>query len=221
MKLKKFTRYYGLTLLPASHSQIMLGDLVWKTFMGKYKLEHKGMPNHIFNAFYDAELLDIETHERGLKRIQEFKKYPAHLSHRSIKTTLNQAIDYSSYEFMRLNQSFELKKINQYQFENIHVRLITNEMRISIDYYIEQLQKEKWKGYDGNIKRVYMITELYYGNLEVKIDKKLKSEFFQALKKTNLEIKNKFDYDKNVSYIFKGNNIPFAMRLERVQKFNG
>ena len=66
-----------------------------------------------------------------------------------------------------------------------------------------------------------MITELYYGNLEVKIDKKLKSEFFQALKKTNLEIKNKFDYDKNVSYIFKGNNIPFAMRLERVQKFNG
>ena len=221
MNLNTFSRYYGLALLPVSHSQITLGDLVWKPLWGKPKLEHKGMPNHIFNAFYDAELLDIETHERALKKIRKQKQYPAQLSQRTLSTNTNQAIAYSSYGMERLSQNFEFNKIKHYTFENIQVRLLSNELRISIDGYLEQLQKENWKAYQGNINRVYLITELYYGDLTIQIDTRLKKEFMAAVKETDLELKSTFDFEKTSHYSFSNHEIPFAIRLERVKTFNG
>jgi len=221
MNLKSFSRYYGLTLLPVSHSQISLGDLLWKPLWGKPKLEHRGMPNHILNAFYDANLLDLKTHERALKKIRKQKQYPAQLSERTISTNTDQAIAYSSYGMERLSQKFAFNKIQHYQFENIQVRLLSNELRISIDGYLEQLQKQNWKAYLGNINRVYMITELYYGDLEVQIDMRLKKEFMAALKETGLELKSVLDHEKKSLYTFSNNQIPFAMRLELVKRFNG
>ena len=221
MNLNSFSRYYGLTLLPVSHSQISLGDLVWKPLWGKPKLEHSGMPNHILNAFYDANLLDIKTHERALKKIRKQKQYPAQLSERNITTNTEQAIAYSSYGMERLSQKFAFNKIRQYEFENIQVRLLSNELRISIDGYLEQLKKENWKAYQGNINRVYMITELYYGDLKIQIDTDLKKEFMAALKETDLELKSALDYEKTSLYSFSNHEIPFAIRLERVKKFNG
>ena len=221
MNLKSFSRYYGLTLLPVSHSQISLGDLLWKPLWGKPKLEHRGMPNHILNAFYDANLLDLKTHERALKKIRKQKQYPAQLSERTISTNTDQAIAYSSYGMERLSQKFAFNKIRQYDFENIQVRLLSNELRISIDEYLEQLKKENWKAYQGNISRVYMITELYYGDLKIQIDTGLKKEFMAALKETDLELKSTLDYEKTTLYSFSNHEVPFAIRLERVKTFNG
>lgn len=58
MFLKAFTQQYDLQLLPAAHSGIRLGNLVWKPFWGHPKLSHPGLPNHISNALYDVGLLD-------------------------------------------------------------------------------------------------------------------------------------------------------------------
>ena len=221
MHLQKFRKTYGLELIPASHAEISLGDLVWKPLWGKPKLEHKGMPNHILNAFYDANLLNIKTHERGLKKIREQKQYPAQLSQRSLKTNTSQAIAYSSYGVERLSQNFEFNKIKHYAFENIQVRLLSNELRIYLDGNIEKLRKQNWKAYEGNINRVYMITELYYGDLEIQIDSGLKKEFMAALRQTDLELKSTIDFQNTSGYTFTNEHIPFAMRLERVKRFNG
>lgn len=221
MQLQKFRKTYGLELIPASLAEIRLGDLVWKPLWGKPKLEHKGMPNRILNAFYDANLLDIDTHDRGLKRFRNQKQYPVQLSEQSIKTNTNQAIAYSSYGVERLSENFEFNKIKHYAFENIQVRLLSNELRIYLDENIEKLRKQNWKAYQGNINRVYMITELYFGDLEIQIDSGLKKEFMAALRQTDLELKSTIDFQNTSGYTFSNHEIPFAMRLERVKRFNG
>ena len=65
------------------------------------------------------------------------------------------------------------------------------------------------------------VTELYYGDLEIQIDTRLKKEFMAALKETDLELKSTLDYEKTSLYTFSNEQIPFAMRLERVKTFNG
>jgi len=42
-----------------------------------------------------------------------------------------------------------------------------------------------------------------------------------ALKETDLELKSTLDYEKTSLYTFSNEQIPFAMRLERVKIFNG
>ena len=39
----------------------MLGTLVWDPLIGKPKFDHPGMPEHIFNAFLDAEIISDEN----------------------------------------------------------------------------------------------------------------------------------------------------------------
>ncbi|AOR29033.1 hypothetical protein FORMB_20040 [Formosa sp. Hel1_33_131] len=39
MFLKTFTKHYDLHLLPAAHSKILLGNLIWKPFWGKPTLQ--------------------------------------------------------------------------------------------------------------------------------------------------------------------------------------
>ena len=58
MFLRAFTKQYNLQLLPAVHTGIRLGNLVWKPFWGLPKLSHPGLPNHISNALYNIGLLD-------------------------------------------------------------------------------------------------------------------------------------------------------------------
>ena len=99
--------------------------------------------------------------------------------------------------------------------------MLSNELRIYLDENIEKLRKQNWKAYQGNINRVYMITELYYGDLKIQIDTGLKKEFMAALKETDLELKSALDYEKTSLYSFSNHEIPFAIRLERVKKFNG
>ncbi len=44
-------------------------------------------------------------------------------------------------------------------------------MRIKIDRFLEQMKASRWSDYDGSIRRVYLITELYYGTIRMVIKK--------------------------------------------------
>ena len=221
MELKKFRNKYDLELIPASYSGIINGTLVWDPFIGKPDFEHPGMPNHIFNAFLDADLLNQEEFSGALNELENEELDDAHFAERVIDVDLNIATSLENPQLGEIGHNFELKSIKKFTFGELKARVMSNLMRVRIDDFLEELKKNKWERYDGKIRRVFMITELYYGSMKLVIENSLKNEFNATINQSGLEIKNELELGKSVEYTFEHQNVPFAMRLEKVREFNG
>ena len=113
----------------------------------------------------------------------------------------------------------KLKSLKKFSFGELKVKLMSPLLRVQIDNYLEKLKSGNWKYYDGKIRRVFMITELYYGSVKIVIDKDMASEFTLALKKTGLEISKELELGTAIEYSFKHKNVPFAMKLELIKGF--
>jgi len=86
---------------------------------------------------------------------------------------------------------------------------------------IGEPQASRWKDYDGHIRRVFLITELYYGTIRILIEKQFSSELEASMKKVELSASGRSEGSHAVEYEFSHDNVPFAMRIERVRTFNG
>ena len=222
MELKKFRNKYDLELIPASNENIILGDLVWDPLTGAPQFDHPGMPESIFNSFIDAQLVSQKEWKKFLNDSKKEKIVDAHLAESSLDVDLSIATTLGYPTIGKIDQNFELKKISKFSFSDLQVRTMSNLTRIRIDNYLELLKKNKWNAYDGNIRRVFMITELYYGSIKVIFNTRWKNELDVKLSfDDNLKLSNVIEHGKSVEYTFAHNNVPFAMRLEKVKEFNG
>ena len=224
MELKKFRNKYDLELIPASHEDIILGTLVWDPLIGKPDFDpkgNKGMSNHIFNAFLDAGLITEDEWAKYLEDARNEEEIDAHLAERIIDVDVNLATTLEHPKLGELNSSFNLDNVKKFSFGELKARSMSNLLRVRIDDYLEELKKNNWEKYDGKIRRVFMITELYYGSIKLVIQNNFKNDFSAAIKNTDLEMKNELDFGKSTEYTFDHQNVPFAMKLERVKSFNG
>ena len=221
MELKKFRNKYNLELIPASHENIVLGTLVWDPLIGKPKFDHPGMPEHIFNAFLDADIISRENWKKGIKDLKREKIAFAHLADRVIHMESNVINTLEHPTIKKLESNFEIKKVLSFHFGNLQVRTMSNLNRIRIDNYLEVLKQNEWKAYDGKIRRVHMITELYYGSIQLILKIESKNELDSAIKQLDLKLDQTVEFGKSIEYTFDHKNVPFAMRLERLRKFNG
>ena len=221
MELKKFRNKYNLELIPASHENIVLGTLVWDPLIGKPKFDHPGMPEHIFNAFLDAEIISDENWKKGIRDLKREKIAFAHLADRVIHMESNVVNTLEHPLIKELENSFEIKKVLSFHFGNLQVRTMSNLNRIRIDNYLEVLKQNEWKAYDGKIRRVHMITELYYGSIQLILKSDSKNELDAVIKQLDLKLDQTVEFGKSIEYTFDHKNVPFAMRLERLRKFNG
>lgn len=221
MELKKFRNKYNLELIPASHENILLGTLVWDPLIGKPKFDHPGMPEHIFNAFLDAEIISKDNWIKGIKDLDREKIAFAHLADRVIHMESNVVNTLEHPMIKELELRFELKNVLSFHFGDLQVRTMSNLNRIRIDNYLEVLKRDKWKSYDGNIRRVHMITELYYGSIQLILKRDLQNELETVIKQLELDLVQTVEFGKSIEYTFEHKNVPFAMRLERLREFNG
>ncbi len=221
MEIKRFRNKYNLELIPTSHENIILGNLVWDPIIGKPKFDHPGMSEHIYNTFLDAGIISRENWLKGIKDLNKEKIKQAHLADRVINMEANVVSTLENPVINELEQRFELKKISNFHFGHLQVKTISNLNRIRIDNYLELLKKDNWNTYDGKIRRVYMITELYYGSVQLIMSKEFKNEMEASLEQTQIKIIETVEFDKSIEYTFDHNKVPFAMRLEKVRAFNG
>jgi hypothetical protein len=108
MELKKFRNKYNLELIPASHENILLGNLVWDPLIGKPRFDHPGMPEHIFNAFFDADIISRENWTKGIKDLRREKIANAHLADRIIHMESNVINTLEHPMIKQLEQRFEI-----------------------------------------------------------------------------------------------------------------
>ena len=179
------------------------------------------MPNFIYNAFKDANLIDIKQLKASIRGCKKESIVDAHLAESNIDIDLNVASTLNNPTIGKIEGSIESSKISKFSFGDLQVRTMSNLTRIEIDSYLEILKKNKWDSYDGKIRRVYMITELYYGSIKLIIDSEFKSNIEADIPKMEIDLKNTVEIGKSIEYTFDHKNVPFAMRIEKVRWFNG
>ena len=223
MEIRKFRRKYDLELIPNSSESIILGTLVWDPIIGGPVFDFKGMPNHIYNAIYDAELIDKEELKAALAATKKTPIGDAHFadSVSTIEIDVDFATTLKEPKIGAIEAKFGLKNVKKFTFGDLVARSMTNLERVKIDEYLEDIKKNKWDLYDGKIRRVFIITELYYGSVKVVIDKKIRAEFEASFASSDLVIKPGLEHSHVAEYTFEHQNVPFAMRIERVKHFNG
>ena len=221
MEIRKFRSAYDLELIPASHEGITLGDLVWDPIFGAPEFSRKGMPNTIYTAFLDADLINQNEWELFGEENHNTTLIKAHLASRTVDVNVEFVSELQHPKIGKITGEFRSEKLSKFTFGDIQVREMDDMMRIKIDKFLEQMKATRWSEYDGRIRRVFLITELYYGTIRMVIEKQFSTELDTILKETELEILSRLEGSHAVEYEFSHDNVPFAMRIERVRTFNG
>jgi len=221
MEIRKFRSEYNLELIPASHEGIILGDLVWDPILGPPDFSRKGMPNTIYTAFLDAGLIGDGNWKQFRKENQDTPLVDAHFATRNVDVNVEYINELQHPKIGRISGDFRTEKLSKFTFENLQMREMDDLIRIKIDQFLEQMKASRWSEYDGSIRRVFMITELYYGTIRMVIEKQFSTELEVILKKTELQASGRSEGSHAVEYEFSHDNVPFAMRIERVRNFNG
>ncbi|MEA3463094.1 MAG: hypothetical protein U9R49_14505 [Bacteroidota bacterium] len=221
MEIRKFRSEYKLELIPASHEGISLGDLVWDPILGPPDFSRKGMPNTIYTAFLDAGLIHDEDWKKFRKENQDTALVDAHFATRHVDVNVEFISELQHPKIGKISGDFRTEKLSKFTFGELQMRGMDDLMRIKIDSYLEQMKAAHWSDYDGSIRRVYLITELYYGTIRMIIEKQFSTELEASLKKANLLATGRSEGSHAVEYEFSHDNVPFAMRIERVRNFNG
>ncbi|MDF1573683.1 MAG: hypothetical protein P1P86_00635 [Bacteroidales bacterium] len=221
MEIRKFRKEYDLELIPTSHEGILPGDLVWDPILGPPSFSRKGMPNTIYTAFLDAGLVSENDWEEFRKENQETPLANAHFATRNVDVSVEFIQELQHPKIGRISGEFRTEKISKFTFGDLQMRKMSDLMRIKIDQFLEQMRASRWREYDGSIRRVFLITELYYGTIHMVIEKQFRTELEASMKKADLIASGKSEGSHAVEYEFSHDNVPFAMRIERVRKFNG
>lgn len=217
MFLKAFTKYYDLHLLPAAHAGIRLGNLVWKPFFGQPKHSHPGMPNHISNALHDVGLLNTAQWEEHLNSFDVEMCKKANLA--TIKIEGATAVAATVLEEVGLG--LEQNYVVETELSKVCTKVMENKARIELDHYLEQIQPKQLRALFRNPRKAYMITELYYGALTLKVEKEHEAAFENKVMNTEWPIHTTLNTDKTHNYTFEHNEVPFAYKMERIYGFNG
>ncbi len=217
MFLKAFTKQYDLHLLPASHTGIVLGNLVWKPFWGKPKLSHPGMPNHISNALHDVGLLNKAQWDEQLKALDiDFCK-----NAKLARLIIQGATEVAATLLEGFGLGFEKNYLIETNISKVCTKVMENMMRMQLDHYIEQLEPKLLRALFRNPRKVYVITELYYGTLSLKVKKDHEVAFEHKVMNKDWPIRTTLNADKNHEYTFDHNEVPFAYKMERIHRFSG
>jgi len=126
------------------------------------------MPNHVSNALLDAELIDAAAWSRLLHTLKPKECSNAQLAW--IKIEKANSISLAVLDHIGLG--YEKEYLLESKVTNLCVKVLRNKLRTELDHYLEQFSPSKLRKVFRNPKKVYLITELYYGNITLTLEKK-------------------------------------------------
>ncbi len=221
MNARDFYRKYGIELIPAALADLTLGKCIWDGgWFDKPSFEKAGMPSYIFNAFVAENLITLDESDAYLQRFRELPRIEAAFAKESIDLETDDVLQLGIPQLASIQARFDLVSNGRFSVLEARGKSIPNRDRIIIDRLLDQLKSKNWDKYRSALRRAYMITELYYGALEVIIDKQWETELDAALGVTASDQMVKLKVGKSISYTFPNGNVPFGMRIERIKFFN-
>jgi len=221
MNLRAFYREFGLELIPAAMESLTFGKCVWDGgWFDKPSFNRKGMPNYIYNAFVDKNIITIDECDAILERFRAVPKLDAKLANKTIELEIEDALELNIKDHLEINADFDLKRVKSFTITDSMGKEMPNRDLILLDDLLEQIKDNHWDDYKKGLRRAYFIKELYYGKIEITIDTDFELNFEASIPNSKLDASNKFKLGKTITYKFESSNVPFAMRLERIKHFN-
>jgi hypothetical protein len=221
MEIRKFRKAYDLELIPASHAGIQLGDLVWDPVFAPPVFQRKQMPNTIFTAFLDADMINEDEWSSCRQDVDRIPMVEAQLASRTVEVETELLSELRHPELGKIEGIFLAEKLSKFTFHKLMVREMDDLVRIRIDRILEDMKARRWKQYEGSIRRLFLITELYYGSIRLVVEKQYQAELDSQLQHTSMEALAKTEGSRAVEYAFSHDRVPFAMRIEKIRTFNG
>jgi len=219
MYLRKFRKTYGLDLLPVSHSEISLGDLIWRPKYGRPKLVKKGLPSHIYNIFLHLKMIRQVEWRNAMLFFESEQTHPAKLGNYRISTDRVFAHSFPHHIINLFKNELSVEKSIAFSFSNLRVKVITIEWRLKIQELAEKIPLPEKKKIFKRSRPLHIITELYYGNISIIADREVSLQIEASLKRNDEKPLHKFDEDNSRVYEFAHNQVPFAMRIEAIEGF--
>lgn len=219
MNLREFYRTYGLELIPVAMEDLTLSKCVWDGgWLSKPSFNRKGMPNYITNAFVKEGLMTQAEADTILNGFRSLPKMDAQFADLNIELEIEDANDINIPGQITAKGNFDFKKVKKFSFKSSKGINMPNNMRIIIDKHMDEIKEKHWDEYRKGLRGAYMITELYYGEISITIDSDLELDFEADINDAT-KISTKLKIGRLIEYTFKSNNVPFAMRLNRLKHF--
>ncbi len=219
MRLRKFRKTYGLELLPSSHAEISLGDLVWRPSQGRVKLVRRGLPSHVYNVFLQLKKITDAEWNKAMRFFESEKTQPAKLAESKISTDRSFATSFSHKILDLFKNDLSVEREVDFSFGKLEVQVLSKAWRLKIEQLLEEISATEWEQLFRRPRPVHMITELYYGNITILADRKLTLELEASLARHFEQALHKYTEDNNQVYEFCHNQVPFAMRIEALEGF--
>lgn len=221
MNLRAFYRKYGVELIPAATENLTLGKCVWDGgWLDSPSFTHPSMPDYIYNTFVQKNIITVDQCEAILSEMRSLPKIEAEFAQYDIEFEIEDVLSLKIAKQIGLDANFDLKKVSSFTITDSLGISMPNRDRLIIDKMLDQIKENHWSEYRSGLRRAYMITELFYGKLEITIDTDIEANFELALPKEQLDTSNKFKMGRSISYSFQSSKVPFAMRIERIKHFN-
>jgi len=220
IELRKFRNKYNLELLLNSDEKLKIGDLIQDPIFAKPYFDD-GKPTDIWRILDKANIITDDEKREFREKSNNIELINANLLSGEKKVSFDFSLDLKILEKFDLGElAFDFGDETKFSFTNIKKREITDDIAEDISDYLDDLIDNNWKDCDFTVRRTFMITELYYGDLSIKIDEKLKTSFNLSLAEIGVDVGPKLKTSTSLSYIFSSKNIPFAAKLTKLKDYN-
>lgn len=217
--IKEFSRKYDLDIIPVSYEDLTLGKCVWDAgVFGKPKFSHGSMPDYVFSTFVSAGLMSLEDADDTLNRFRAQPLRKAAFFNVNIDIETSVAVDLELDDATRLKNEVKSDKIVKFTFSDIRYKEIEFKERFMMDEKLDRIKQNHWKEYDQDLRRAYLVTQLYYGTIKVYIKKEFENQLNLTTK--GFTLKGDVTSDSILEYEFNNSDLPFSMRLSRIKHFN-
>lgn len=219
LTIKEFSRKYDLDIIPMSYEGLTFGKCVWETgIFKKPEFSHRSMPDYIFSTFIDAGLMSLEEANNIINKFRQQDLKKASFINENIEVDTQIVSDIEIDKIINLKNEIKSKKISKFTFSEIKFKEIEYADRIFIDDKLDEIKATMWRDYNQDLRRAFIITQLFYGKIKIYIKKDFKNELNLSAK--GFVLKNEVTTNNVLEYEFDSDDLPFAMKLIRVKHFN-
>jgi len=220
IELRKFRNKYDLELLLNSDEKMKIGDLFRDSILNK-PVEDDDISVDVWRLLEKAEILSDSEKDEYRQQSENIEYIDANLSNIDKKIEFEFDLGLSVLKKLNLgNIQLSYNDVENFSFSNIRKKEITNDLAETISDYIDKFRNNNWGEYKRVIRRAFFITELYYGDITVKINENINISADAVISETGLEITPKFSNGVLSSFTISSQKIPFAMKLASIKKFD-
>ncbi|NVB39286.1 hypothetical protein G6O69_15690 [Pseudenhygromyxa sp. WMMC2535] len=218
---RKFQRIYDLDLIIASRANMAVGDMVWDAAgIIPPRLDRPGAPRNVFNALEVMEEISADERHRLQAVAEATPLGSGDMANISMHVEAHHAGGFEYPAITEVTTKIELDKLSAFNFSNIQVRAMSNDLRVRIDRLLNGVKNNQWGKYDMTIRRSFIITELYYGSISVCLDTKLAvAADVEVLTGAGFTLSGDDSVNRVETYTMDMPQVPFAMRLEMTKRF--